>query len=40
MGFPVSETSTIDNLALLVPAVVDVGAPAYLPHQYIGKHMQ
>jgi len=39
MVFPASEASTIDNLALLVPAVVDVNAPPYLPRQYIGKHM-
>jgi len=36
IGFP-SETSTIDNLALLVPAVVDVSASSYLARPYHGE---
>jgi len=35
-AFPM-ETSTIDNLALLVPAVVDVNASSYLARPYPGK---
>jgi len=35
-----SDTSTIDNLALLVPAVVDVSAASYLPRPFHGKHLQ
>jgi len=40
LAFP-SETSTIDNLALLVPvpAVVDVSQPSYLARPYPGKLM-